>query len=761
MGQERIVFGLDDDNKIKTDVFISYKRENAPFVKRVVQELVSHDISVWVDYDKLPDHIGEDYKARIHKGIDNAQIVLFIYSKATESSEFIIDDEIGYAHNHKKQICCYAHESVDFNNMKSQLAKSVRDIQWVGRKDDIASILKAQEAIKDEKKRRLLAQSINDISELSSEFQDINLFLIRIAVQKLLGHPTPYGKFDVIAKSSSIYANDGRSIEMIVENMCLKIDIPKDKLGVLNELKFVNIENDPKDEINRVMQVLEDKGIDKDTLITILKDFIHNEYKLNDIWEWLEKHYESLSLPNVKDFTVDDFISIVAQLTSDDFIREITENHKTMFNGAMLGVLGIQDFRTENDESHELSIKFYHSDYFTFKCTVKLYHILRSIDNKFDDIKTIIKVPIKKDMKQNIPRYAPFVCSLGMGGFVVIKQDGREVLMWARRSDAISSGDMWHFSYDETVNLLKDAVRNEEDGNVGDIIINPDGTITIDPYKNLYRALREENGILPNRTDLDCGIVSIGVITSERLEIELLSFAMIELDNSIPIAMQMRRFQHSASDGYLEISKLEFRDIYDSVNNYIGRLLTPESHYLAEYLQSNRTSLFSKHQIGDNVSIDKSVRLGKNVVIGNNTIIEEFTTLGDNTIVGHNCKIHRNVFVDEGVTIGNYVKIQNNNSIYNGVVLEDGVFVGTNVSFTNDRNPRSLNEDGTPVKSGDWKKECTIVRRGASIGAGAVIRCGVVIGEKAMVGCGAVITKDVPPYAVVVGPAAQILYYVD
>ena len=107
MGQERIVFGLDDDNKIKTDVFISYKRENAPFVKRVVQELVSHDISVWVDYEELPDHIGEDYKARIHKGIDNAQIVLFIYSKATESSEFIIEDEIGYAHNHKKQICCY------------------------------------------------------------------------------------------------------------------------------------------------------------------------------------------------------------------------------------------------------------------------------------------------------------------------------------------------------------------------------------------------------------------------------------------------------------------------------------------------------------------------------------------------------------------------------------------------------------------------------------------------------------------------------
>ena len=139
-------------------------------------------------------------------------------------------------------------------------------------------------------------------------------------------------------------------------------------------------------------------------------------------------------------------------------------------------------------------------------------------------------------------------------------------------------------------------------------------------------------------------------------------------------------------------------------------------------------------------------------------LFEDYCHLGDNCVIGENCRIHRNVFVDRNVTIGNLVKIQNNNSIYEGVTLEDGVFIGTNVCFTNDLYPRAIRRfDGKPVTSKDWRLYKTTVKKGASIGAGAVIRCGVTIGEWAMVGCGAVVVNDVPAGATVVGNPARII----
>ena len=139
-------------------------------------------------------------------------------------------------------------------------------------------------------------------------------------------------------------------------------------------------------------------------------------------------------------------------------------------------------------------------------------------------------------------------------------------------------------------------------------------------------------------------------------------------------------------------------------------------------------------------------------------LFEDYCHLGDNCVIGENCRIHRNVFVDRNVTIGNLVKIQNNNSIYEGVTLEDGVFIGANVCFTNDLYPRAIRRfDGKPVTSKDWRLYKTTVKKGASIGAGAVIRCGVTIGEWAMVGCGAVVVNDVPAGATVVGNPARII----
>jgi len=89
-------------------------------------------------------------------------------------------------------------------------------------------------------------------------------------------------------------------------------------------------------------------------------------------------------------------------------------------------------------------------------------------------------------------------------------------------------------------------------------------------------------------------------------------------------------------------------------------------------------------------------------------------------------------------------------SIYTGVICEDDVFLGPSMVFTNVINPRSgVNRRGQYSK--------TIVRKGASIGANATIVCGNDIGEYAFVGAGAVVTKEILPYALVVGnPSKQI-----
>ena len=45
------------------------------------------------------------------------------------------------------------------------------------------------------------------------------------------------------------------------------------------------------------------------------------------------------------------------------------------------------------------------------------------------------------------------------------------------------------------------------------------------------------------------------------------------------------------------------------------------------------------------------------------------------------------------------------------------------------------------------------------LGAHSIIRRGVIVGDGAVVGAGAVVTKNVPPYAVVVGSPARVLRY--
>lgn len=136
--------------------------------------------------------------------------------------------------------------------------------------------------------------------------------------------------------------------------------------------------------------------------------------------------------------------------------------------------------------------------------------------------------------------------------------------------------------------------------------------------------------------------------------------------------------------------------------------------------------------------------------IGKGTKIWHFSHIMSQCEIGEKCNIGQNVVVSPQVKLGSNVKVQNNVSIYTGVICEDDVFLGPSMVFTNVMNPRSA------VLRRDEYKE-TIVKKGASIGANATIICGNNIGEYALIGAGSVITKEVAPYALVVGnPAKQI-----
>lgn len=141
--------------------------------------------------------------------------------------------------------------------------------------------------------------------------------------------------------------------------------------------------------------------------------------------------------------------------------------------------------------------------------------------------------------------------------------------------------------------------------------------------------------------------------------------------------------------------------------------------------------------------VDDGAMLASGVKIWHFVHVCEGASIGSGTSLG------QNVFVARNVRVGARVKVQNNVSLYEGVEIEDDVFLGPSCVFTNVINPRAFVE-----RKHEYRP--TRVGRGASIGANATVLCGSSIGEYAFVAAGATVTRDVPPYALVVGSPARV-----
>ena len=152
--------------------------------------------------------------------------------------------------------------------------------------------------------------------------------------------------------------------------------------------------------------------------------------------------------------------------------------------------------------------------------------------------------------------------------------------------------------------------------------------------------------------------------------------------------------------------------------------------------------------------------IADDVVLGRDVAIYNFVNLYGCEI-GDGTKVGSFVEIQKGARIGRNCKISSHTFICEGVYVEDDVFIGHGVNFINDKYPRATTEDGHLQTEADWKVLPTIVRRGASIGTGAVILGGIVISERAIVGAGAVVTKDVPARAIVAGNPARLLRETD
>lgn len=172
----------------------------------------------------------------------------------------------------------------------------------------------------------------------------------------------------------------------------------------------------------------------------------------------------------------------------------------------------------------------------------------------------------------------------------------------------------------------------------------------------------------------------------------------------------------------------------------------------------------SLHETGSKIHLKDYVSKG-DFYVHPSAFVDDKAVLGKGTKVWHsahlmNCKVGedcsfgQNSFVGNNVVIGNNVRVQNNVNVYDGVICENNIFLGPSCTFTNDKNPRAEFS-----KNGQYHK--TIVKEGSSVGANATIVCGVTLNEYSFIGAGAVVTKDVPPYTLVVGNPARPLYKVN
>jgi UDP-2-acetamido-3-amino-2,3-dideoxy-glucuronate N-acetyltransferase len=154
--------------------------------------------------------------------------------------------------------------------------------------------------------------------------------------------------------------------------------------------------------------------------------------------------------------------------------------------------------------------------------------------------------------------------------------------------------------------------------------------------------------------------------------------------------------------------------------------------------------------------IEEGVEIGAGTAVWDNVHIRHSARIGEQCIIGEK------TYIAYGVTIGNRVKINAFVYICNAVTIEDGVMISAGTVFTNDRFPRATTPDLKQLRPSEPDEHTlpTLIREGATIGAGCIIGNNLVIGRFAMIGMGSLVTKSIPDFHVAIGQPARSIGYV-
>ena len=163
------------------------------------------------------------------------------------------------------------------------------------------------------------------------------------------------------------------------------------------------------------------------------------------------------------------------------------------------------------------------------------------------------------------------------------------------------------------------------------------------------------------------------------------------------------------------------------------------------------TAIHPTARIHPTAIIEEGVEIGPGSAVWDSVHIRRGARLGEECIVGEK------TYIAYGVRIGHRVKINAMVYVCAAVTIEDGVMISAGTIFTNDRFPRATTPDLRRLRPSEPDEHTlpTLVREGATIGAGSTIGNDLVIGRFAMIGMGSVVTKTVPDFHLVLGNPAR------